>query len=185
MLIELLGEMQADLPLRRSLIGSRGVLIRDVPNGTELHLPRSGPQDPGPDKPLYPGVHAPRERVRGTKRPFLEPILLEPLDAEPGIGRHVPVELRQLLIEHLIDQGEGGANAHGRPVGFVDPRIPREDRHPRPDRRLPKIDWRDLPLLQLAKGFRKLGPQRVNESSPIGKPGISGPRAARKNDGRR
>ena len=100
-------------------------------------------------------------------------------------ARNVPLKLRQLLVQHLVDQRQRRPHPHRRPVRLVHPRVPGEHSHPRPDRRLPQVDRRDLPLLQFPQRLGKLLPQRGDQPPSVGEPRVSRSRPTGQHDRRR
>jgi hypothetical protein len=74
--------------------------------------------------------------------------LAVPVDAEAGVSVESLVPPFEHLVEDVIDQCQRRPDCHPRAVGLDHPGIAGVDRHPRPDRRLPQIDRRDVGLEQ-------------------------------------
>jgi hypothetical protein len=75
-------------------------------------------------------------------------VILEPLDAPPGIGVEIFFVFREDFIKRLGDQGERGTYAHGRAVRLSYAGVPGEDLHAWTVGRLAKVIGWDGTLLE-------------------------------------
>ena len=78
---------------------------------------------------------------------FVELVLFKPRQRPARVGVELALQLREDLVESLIDQRQGCAHSHRRAVGFEDLLVPRKDRHAWADGRLRQIDWGDVTFL--------------------------------------
>ncbi len=93
------------------------------------------------------------EDVGLTEFTVLPAVLLEPPEAEAGVGVGLAAGIREVLVEFAVDEGEGVVDRHRGSVRFKDGGVPREDPHPRPDGGLGEIDGGDRGCGHLVERF--------------------------------
>ena len=148
---------------RASQTGSAGVGAR-VPVGgilgplEQADVAAAALQHAGLLHAVHAGAFGAGQRVGFAESAFGPAVLLEPVQAELGVG----VEI--VLGEEAVDELEGGADAHRRAVGFQHGGVFGEDRHARADDGLRKVhrgDGRTLVARAFGHLVERLGQHAV------------------------
>jgi hypothetical protein len=105
-------------------------------------------------------------------------VLLEPGDRPPGIAIKLAFLLGLEFVEDLVDQLQGGADAHGGAVGFEDGGVFGKNGHAGADAGLGQVYGGDVALLQGFEGFGEFAFEFGEELAAGGFGGVGGAGAA-------
>ena len=170
--------------VRRRSRGSQSSGSSSRPSSRTLPPPERGSR-PRPC-PSTDDVHRHGQLLGHAVRTLVEPRTARTSDRPPGLRVELALLLVEHLVEHLVDQPERRAHPHRRPVRLDHLGVPREHRHPRPDRRL-----RAGPPARCAPSAARAARRAARPCSaprkplPVGDAGASRARAAGEHDRRR